>query len=84
MKSNNLLKVTEASAKTCKSQSGFYAEVKAGIIPPPVKIGRRAVAWPEHELDAINTARIAGQSNDEIRQLVARMVGDRAKLKLVA
>lgn len=84
MKSNNLLKVTEASAKTCKSKSGFYAEVKAGTLPPPVKTGIRAVAWPEHELDAINTARIAGQSNEEIRQLVERMVEDRQKLRLVA
>jgi prophage regulatory protein len=31
-------------------------------------------AWPDHEIDAINKAHIAGQTDDEIRALVARLV----------
>jgi prophage regulatory protein len=35
-----------------KSRSGFLADVRAGVAPSPVKIGARAVAWVESEIDA--------------------------------
>jgi arylsulfatase A-like enzyme len=31
------------------------------------------LGWPEHEVDALNAARIAGQSDDEIRDFVTRL-----------
>jgi len=37
------------------------------LIPPPVSIGPRASGLPEHEIDVINAARIAGKSEEEIR-----------------
>lgn len=62
------------------SNSTVYAHVQDGVLTPPVKIGLRASGWPEHEADAINAARIAGQSNDEIRELVKTLTAKRQQL----
>jgi hypothetical protein len=39
----------------------------------PVKLGERCAAWPAHEITTINTARIAGKTDKEIRELVTRL-----------
>jgi prophage regulatory protein len=35
------------------------------------------VGWPDHEVTALNEARIAGLSDEEIRALVTRLEGAR-------
>jgi len=45
----------------------------------PVRLGPHARAWLEHELDAVNAARIADKSEDEIRALVNQLVAERHK-----
>lgn len=62
------------------SNSTVYAHVEEGTLTPPVKIGLRASGWPEHEADAINAARIAGKSENEIKELVKRLVAKRQKI----
>ena len=62
------------------SDSGVYAHVEEGTLSPPVKIGLRASGWPEHEVYAINAARIAGKSDDEIRELVKTLIAKRQQL----
>jgi prophage regulatory protein len=47
------------------------------LFTKPVRIGSRSVAWPRHETEAINAARLAGKSDAEIRELVARLEKDR-------
>ena len=61
-------------------RTSFYEMVKAGLVTPPVLIGERSVGVPENEIEAINAARIAGKSKDEIRALVARLVAARKSL----
>jgi prophage regulatory protein len=56
-----------------RSRSAHYQDVKDGLFTKPVPIGARAVGWPEHEIDAINGARIAGLNDGEIRELVAKL-----------
>jgi prophage regulatory protein len=63
---------------TGKPRSTLYEDIAAGLMVPPVPIGVRAVGWPSDEVEAINAARIAGKSPDEIRELVARLVSRRA------
>lgn len=62
------------------SNSTVYAHVEEGTLTPPIKIGLRASGWPEHEVNAINAARMAGQSNEEIRELVKTLVAKRQQL----
>jgi prophage regulatory protein len=59
------------------SRSGVYRDIERGTWTPPVRIGERASAWPEHECDAILRARIAGKSDDEIKVLVRELIEQR-------
>ena len=56
-----------------RSRSAHSLDITQGLVPPPVPIGSRAVGWPAEELAALNAARIAGKTDDEIRALVARL-----------
>lgn len=63
---------------TVKSESGYsrstiYLRISEGLWPKPVSLGARAVGWPAHEVAALNAARIAGKSDNEIRELVAKL-----------
>jgi prophage regulatory protein len=71
----------EVERRTGQGRSSIYAAIADGLFPPPVKIGARAVGWISHEVDAINAARAAGKTQDEIKDLVKRLVADRAKLR---
>jgi prophage regulatory protein len=62
------------------SRSAVYRDIERGLWTPAVRIGERASAWPEHESDAILSARIAGQSDDDIRKLVQQLVEQRKGL----
>jgi prophage regulatory protein len=44
-----------------------------------VRLSKRSSAWPEHEVAALNAARISGKTDAEIRQLVARLVAQRER-----
>ncbi len=56
-----------------RSRSGHYLDIQQGLFPHPVKIGLRATGHPEHEVEAINSARIAGKTEEEIRALVVKL-----------
>jgi len=60
-----------------KSRSAHYLDIQNGLFTPPVKIGLRAVGWPEAETTALNAAVIAGASAEEIRALVRKLVSSR-------
>jgi prophage regulatory protein len=60
--------------------STFYEQIERGLMTPGVSIGARSVAWPDHELQALAAARIAGKSDDEIKTLVKDLVKSRATL----
>lgn len=75
------LRVKEAQAYTALARSTFYSYISKGLIPPPIKVGDRASAWPVSEIVAINKARIRGKSNEEIKALVASLVVARYSLK---
>ena len=60
-----------------KKKSSCYMDINDGLLPPPVSIGGRSTAWPLHELQSINAARIAGKTDVEIRELVKKLVDAR-------
>ncbi len=55
-------------AAICRST--FYEQVSSGLWPKPIRLGGRAVGLPESEVTAILRARVAGYSDDELRELV--------------
>ncbi|MEP6605784.1 MAG: AlpA family phage regulatory protein [Nitrosospira sp.] len=63
---------------TVKSESGLsrstiYLRISQRLWTRPVRLGARAVGWPASEVAALNAARIAGKSDEEIRALVAKL-----------
>lgn len=56
-----------------RSRSSHYQDIKQGLFTKSVGLGARAVGWPADEVAAINRARIAGKTNEEIRILVANL-----------
>lgn len=58
---------------TGDSRSTIYRKIQAGTLTHGVKIGGDRVAWPSNEIEAINKARIAGKSDDDIKLLVIKL-----------
>ena len=56
-----------------RSNSSIYQRVRDGLMTAPVPIGQRSVGWPDHECKKIGAARIAGQTPDQIRDLVKQL-----------
>jgi prophage regulatory protein len=67
------------SAKTGLPLSTIRARRKAGLLPSAVPIGARSVGYVSSEIEAVIRAQIAGRSDDQIRDLVARLAAQRAK-----
>jgi len=63
-------RVEEASGL---SRSSIYLRISQGLFTRPVSLGPRAVGWPAGEVAALNAARIAGNTDDEIRTLVGQL-----------
>jgi len=72
-----MLRFPEAAAARGLSRSTCYQQVARGLMTRPVRVGHRAVGWPASEIEAINAARIAGKSDDEIRELVRKLEAQR-------
>jgi prophage regulatory protein len=77
MHAETILRFPEAAASRGLSRSTCYQQIAQGLMTRPVKLGARAIGWPREEIEAINAARIAGKSEDEIRQLVRRLEAQR-------
>jgi prophage regulatory protein len=77
--SYRLLRLPGALERIGMRRSTHYVAIQSGTMTPPIRIGERSVAWPEHEIDAIVAARIAGRSTDEIKDLVRRLVSQRSQ-----
>lgn len=55
------------------SRSMFYLLLAKGLWTKPVRFGTRAAAWPAPEVEVLVRARIAGQTDLQIRQLVTAL-----------
>ena len=76
-----ILRIPAVKFASGLSRSTIYLRVSQGLWTKPVSLGPRAVGWPSDEVAAINTARIAGSTDDEIRVLVAKLEAARKETK---
>ena len=65
-----------------RSDASIYNAIRDGLFTTGVAIGQRAKGWPDYEVDAIITARIAGKSDDQIRDLVKSLHAKRTELAM--
>ncbi|SFN05007.1 helix-turn-helix transcriptional regulator [Dokdonella immobilis] len=71
------LRLPDLITRRRRSRSATYRDIEDGLFPPPVRLGANSSVWPEFEVDAIDRARLAGASDDDIRALVAQQVQNR-------
>ena len=77
----SILRMTAVKAETGhRSHASIYTAIREGLFTKPAPIGERSVGWPDYEVAAINRARIAGQTEVEIRELVKRLHAKRIEL----
>ena len=70
---HTILRLPAILTSTGLSRSTIYLRIAQGVYTKPVSLGGRAVGWPATEVAALNSARISGKSNAEVRDLVVKM-----------
>lgn len=68
-----LLRLKEIQTKFSLSKSAIYAQIRQGTFPEGVKIGKRAVAWGDDEVQKIINARIDGCNDEQVALLVQEL-----------
>lgn len=68
-----ILRLPAVKSESGLSRSTIYLRISQGLWTKPVSLGARAVGWPSDEVEAINSARIAGNTDEEIRVLVKKL-----------
>ena len=63
-----------------RSTASIYNNINAGLWTKPVRIGQRSLGWPSDEVVAVNKARVAGATDEQLRQLVIRLHAKRTNL----
>jgi prophage regulatory protein len=76
-----ILRLPAVKSESGLSRSTIYLRVSQGLWTKPVSLGARAVGWPSDEVDAINAARIAGDTDDDIHDLVKKLEAARRLAK---
>jgi len=55
-----LVRLAEVIHSTGRSRSSIYSDIKEGVFPKPVKIGKRSVAWSSEDISNWIANRING------------------------
>jgi prophage regulatory protein len=76
-----ILRIPAVKSESGLSRSTIYLRISQKLWTKPVSLGARAVGWPADEVAAINAARIAGKTDEEIRALVEKLEADRKVAK---
>lgn len=74
---SKIYRLRSVTVESALSRSTLYLRIKQGLWTRPVSLGGRSVGWPASEVDILNASRIAGRSDQEIRELVHKLEADR-------
>ena len=66
-----------------RADASVYNAIRAGLFTNGVAIGQRARGWPDYEAQSIASARVAGKSDEEIRELVQVLHTKRNELPIL-
>ena len=59
------------------ARSTLYAEIKHGVFPKPIKLGKRKIVWPEHEIDQMMLLYLSEPSAYQLREFVRELENNR-------
>lgn len=71
--SQTIYRLPAVKSESGLSRSTIYLRSAQGLWTKPVSLGAQAVGRPSGEVAAINAARIAGKSDEEVRALVVKL-----------
>jgi prophage regulatory protein len=74
---NPILRIKAVQQTTGIGVSTINYHVSQGLYPQPIKLGEKMKGWLTSEVLAIKAARIAGQSNEQIKVLVQQLEAKR-------
>ena len=74
---NVLLRMKDLTTVLGLCKASIYLKIKRGLLPPPVQISARAVAWPSREIEIVIAAQISGKPESFVKELVCQLVTDR-------
>ncbi len=74
-----ILRLPSVKSECGLSRSTLYLRITQGLWTKPISLGGRSVGWPASEVITLNSARIAGKTDNEIRELVQTLEADRKK-----
>lgn len=72
-----LIKLTEVRRLTTYSRSTIYTRVSEGLLPAPLSLGQRGIAFVSSEIEAVVRAMIAGQTQQQVKALVSKLITQR-------
>jgi prophage regulatory protein len=75
-----LVRKNEARIPFACGKTLFQQKINAGLVPPPIKLSSRAVAFFSEEINATLAVTIAGYSDEQIKDFVATLVEKRKTL----
>lgn len=75
-----ILRIKEVLNLRGLPKSTFYEHISKGLMTRSVNLGERSVGWPEHEVEQINMALVAGATSDQIKELVTELTIQRQAL----
>lgn len=75
-----IIRLPAVKLETGLSRSTLYLRITQGLWTKPISLGGRAVGWPLSDIVALNAARIAGKTDDDVRELVTALESDRKTL----
>jgi prophage regulatory protein len=76
-----ILRLPAVKSESGYSRSTIYLRISQKLWPKPVSLGARSIGWPSNEVAAINAARIAGKSDEQIRALVIELEAARKSVR---
>lgn len=80
---DSLLRIKKVVERTGVPTSSTYHQIKQGTFVPPIKLGERISAWRSSEVEAIVNARIRGESDAQIKELVKTLVAARRSVGVI-
>lgn len=69
--------IDEVLRRLATGRSTLYTKVQQGVFPKPVKLGKRKIAWPQHEVDQMMIFYLRSPSEEQAQDFVRDLESDR-------
>lgn len=80
MATNRFIRPAKVDTLFDFTRSTRYVHIGDGLLPPPMELGKGHKGFLESEILAVQRARIAGSTDDQVRALVKELVEKRTAI----